>query len=283
MESKVKKAESYENIDKSPRKLEESNIIVLSFGGNYKDGVYQSLAASVIPFKDIKESLNLGSYCNHYKDKEAISLDIKHLNVKKLNAMNYFTSNCPKLRAIHMSGLNLAQVVESTDAFSNLKLAYLDIKGTIFSDNLKETIQSSFDNQENLIVCQNEEIVKNVINKCCDYNTASNKCRIIDSPYTNSNYIIVHYGNNSVYENGYQNEKRNNLSFVVYDSTIIFSNESLTVGKNKYIQIHFLSSIESLESFFSAEYDTNAQNIVSIDFSHFNSSLLNQFFIIVVH
>ena len=164
---KIQEAESYENSGKSQRKLAETNRIILWFGlkSSYSNGVYSDVAGSYLPQSSIKKTMNkyLGDFCYIKPGKDMIFADLGQLNVQELTQMELFFFNCTALRAIGLAGLNFTKVVKSDNAFLGIKLTYLNLKSTILSDALKTTIQSHFNNQKNFIVCQDEEIVKNVI------------------------------------------------------------------------------------------------------------------------
>ena len=101
--------------------------------------------------------------------------------------------------------------------------------------------------------------------------------------YTN-NYIIVQYGEKTEYPNGFGNQYRNGVAFINYNNKFYSKNESLTIEQNGTIEIHFGYAVKSLVVFFGYESnsksgDKNVENIVSIDLSNFNSSLIDVQFI----
>ena len=69
---------------------------------------------------------------------------------------------------------------------------------------------------------------------------------------------------------------RDSVSYILVEGqTDKFTIEQeFTIPANGKIEIHFTQSITSLESFFDAYYDDNDKNIISIDFSNFDSSSL---------
>ena len=91
----------------------------------------------------------------------------------------------------------------------------------------------------------------------------------------NNNYIIVKYKAQTIYENGFQNQCRQGIKYIINGNSTVGPKESLTIEANTEIQIHFSEPSTSLENFFGGDnIDRNVENIISIDFSHFNSSLL---------
>jgi len=60
-----------------------------------------------------------------------------------------------------------------------------------------------------------------------------------------------------------------------YNNKTIAGNTELSILANTHIEIGFNYPIINMTNFFSEEYDNNIINVISIDFSYFNSSLLN--------
>ena len=50
----------------------------------------------------------------------------------------------------------------------------------------------------------------------------------------------------------------------------IQGNETLNIRKGTKVEIHFSSDITSLENYFSTDIDPNMENLISVDFTHFN-------------
>ena len=109
------------------------------------------------------------------------------------------------------------------------------------------------------------------IKACCEYNDNILKC-------SSENYITIQYNKNITYENGFQinnySEYRKNIIFIQNEESIINPTGKLEIKSDSKIEIHLNNSIQSLASFFNSTYDKNAKDIISIDFSHFDSSLI---------
>ena len=89
------------------------------------------------------------------------------------------------------------------------------------------------------------------------------------------NYIIVHYKETVSYSNGFQGSipSRNGvIREIEYNGNSYGPNEEITINEDNSIKISFSLSIVTLESFFDKVKDGNTQKIISIDFSHFDSS-----------
>jgi hypothetical protein len=102
-----------------------------------------------------------------------------------------------------------------------------------------------------------------------------------------NNYITVKYNNRTEYENGFMlkefyfksgfeedNWSRREISFIIYQDLIYTIYTPLIIEANTSIQLHFNNPTESMEDFFNYEKDPNCLNIISIDLSHFNASLV---------
>ena len=89
------------------------------------------------------------------------------------------------------------------------------------------------------------------------------------------NYIIVYYKVAVTYNNGFVNNvesRKNVIKEIKYKGTSYSSSQMIAIEENSSIEIHFSSSINDLSSFFRSSYDSNSHDIISIDFSHFDSS-----------
>ena len=95
-------------------------------------------------------------------------------------------------------------------------------------------------------------------------------------PIEKSNYIICKYNTKGVYENGFLNEYRHNISYIKIGNSEFNPDENFIIEENTSIEIYFSETITSLRSFFTGieNIDKNAQKIISVDLSHFDSSLL---------
>ena len=89
------------------------------------------------------------------------------------------------------------------------------------------------------------------------------------------NYIIVHYKETASYSDGFKGSvsSRNGvIKEIEYNGNSYGPNEQITINEDNSIKISFSLSIATLESFFNSNGDWNAGKIISIDFSHFDSS-----------
>ena len=68
---------------------------------------------------------------------------------------------------------------------------------------------------------------------------------------------------------------RKEINYIIYENQSYTQFQSLSIGSSKSIDIHFSYPIKSLEKFFGGfDVETKYNCILSIDFSHFDSSKL---------
>ena len=148
-------------------------------------------------------------------------------------------------------------------------LEYINIYNAVLPGYLATALSNELNNKDNLIVCQKNQIItnNNAIYACCNYNNDNSKCEFPNS-------IIVKYANSAQYSNGFQINPRTGINFISYNNINYRNNEALEIPANTEIKIYFFDGVTSLESFFDSSFDTNAQKIISVDLSNFNSSLI---------
>ena len=180
--------------------------------------------------------------------------------------MVYSFNGCSSLKYPDMSGLNLNQA--SLDfSFTNCNnLRYINLENITFTSRVRYGL-SALNNINNLIVCQNSGLItsSNAKNICCDYNIEIDLCQ-------SSNYIILNYLLDSNYTNGFKNNYRNNISFIINDNFTKLDTDDLYIQGGSNIEIHFKDNITDMNKFFSIEEDINSKYINWIDLSRFDSS-----------
>ena len=212
---------------------------------------------------------NMFYNCNSLK-----YVDLSDINSSSLTNINGTFYGCTSLKYININNLDLTKVEEASSMFYNVKnLKYIGIYNIKLNDIVKKEIQDiSKLNDSDIIVCQNDNIIinSNYNNLCCDFNIEKNECDCL-------NNIKVYYDERIEYENGFLIDginSRNNILFIFNDNKIYKANEKLIIQKNTNIKLCLKNSVTSLEKFFDSSLDNNAQNIISIDLSDFNSSSL---------
>ena len=89
---------------------------------------------------------------------------------------------------------------------------------------------------------------------------------------------MIYYGNGVIYENGFLfndkdvNEFRKDIEFINIENNTFYSSSYLEIKADSKVEINLLPPTESLAHFFDSNYDINMKNVVSIDFTYFNSS-----------
>ena len=213
-------------------------------------------------------------HCNSLK-----SIDLSDFNFSLVTYINRMFCGCNSLKYLNLNNLDITNVEDTSYMFYNIKnLKYINIYSIKLNDNFLNELRGQYGLNEdyNIIVCQSDKLIDNPndIYSCCDYDIENNECEC-------SNYILVYYKEGVVYTNGFfsnqENNKiegRNNISYIYYDNNVYNNNDKLIINKNSNIKLCFAKPITNLEKFFDANSDANAEKIISIDFSHFDSSLI---------
>ena len=199
-----------------------------------------------------------------------ISIDLSYFNTSSLTEIDSMFSGCSSLKVLDISNFNLNNITSNKSLFKNVEaLRYINLYHV--EDNKTIIQNSEITTIENLIVCEKEEMNTIVTEnkRCCYFNIPMDKCEP-------DNYIIIYYGKESEYKNGFINKYRNDVSFIINGDylNVLETNKEFKVNMGCKIELYFNSLMTSLESFFDYNYDKNIGNIKSIDFSHFKSSLI---------
>ena len=104
----------------------------------------------------------------------------------------------------------------------------------------------------------------------------SNTSRNLENNDKSDNYILLYFKKNCSYPIGFKNDFRNDISFIINrENNLLLTNEqTLIIDKDLEYEIHFNKTVKNLEYFFSASIDENMENLLSIDFANFDSSLV---------
>ena len=168
----------------------------------------------------------------------------------------------------------MTKVRSSSNLFDNLtNLKYISLYDIITTQVFLNEVNKTLNNIDNLTVCQNSDIITNPnpLKMCCNNDVVIDYCE----DTSNINYIMVYYGQNeSKYNSDFINKYRNNITSSVSEKAIIGIDGDFIIEPGSKIKIYFSSPLTTLESFFDKRYDERTGNIISIDFSHFDSSLL---------
>ena len=106
------------------------------------------------------------------------------------------------------------------------------------------------------------------------YNSKENAPRNLQEANNYDSYIILKFNEDCSYSNGFKNNYRNDISYIINkeSNARITSEEKLEINKDFGIEIHFSSPVISLAYFFHLNYDKNMQFLESVDFTNFDSS-----------
>ena len=205
-------------------------------------------------------------------------MDLSHFDFSQVVDIQAMFYGCSELRVLDMSNIDMTSITTFDNIFNGVSsLQYLNIRGI---NNIKEEIFDSLSKMD-LYVCQDTMLVKgdNIKNDCCFFYDDDISCK--------SNYIIVYYGSDHQYNNGYKTdgekkykdyygsdkgEYRGGIEYLIYDNLTISPHESFTITAGSKLEIHFslFNPIENLTSFFDHDYDDS--EIISIDLTYFDSS-----------
>ena len=95
------------------------------------------------------------------------------------------------------------------------------------------------------------------------------------------NFIKVTYKSETKYPDGFENVYRKEIALIKRGNDIFQVKDNLTIGANETIEIHFTEPVKSLSNFFfySSNFrngDENIKNIISVDFTNFDSSKVEE-------
>ena len=140
-------------------------------------------------------------------------------------------------------------------------------------DEMKIIISNSRLNEINdLFVCQDDNIINNsnAYNICCSFNIETDGCE-------SDNQIILYFNQDSYYKNGFKNDFREKIDYLNYNVKMLTEKKEINITAGSRLIIYFSERVRTMRSFFDIDYDENTKNIVSIDLSHFDFSLVTHF------
>ena len=185
-------------------------------------------------------------------------LDISNFDVSKVNNMLSMFQECTSLEYLDICNFKIERNIEFDDIFYGMNiLKYINLYNAQINNDIKDEFQGKAGSST--IVCQNNQILSNVINDCSIFTQTDT-------------YIIVKYGEKATYiAGGFKNQYRGDVNFIKYKGYKIDLTQSFTIEENGIIEIHLPKNITTLQYFFSGDNDSCAAKIISIDLSHLNS------------
>ena len=190
------------------------------------------------------------------------SVNLSHITTEPITNAKYMFSTCGKLKTLDISGLNM-ESADASSAFNGLSsLKYINIKDTKLSENIINDIKTL---ENDLTICQDNPILakKGYKYACCSYEDGEEICKVPNS-------ITVYFAEE---ENNIFQFTQEDIDYIISgNSAYIKSDEEPTINFDSKMDIFFKSSPTSLEGFFK-----EANNIITVDFSNFDSSSVNSF------
>ena len=198
-----------------------------------------------------------------------ISVNLNNFTKSKINKMESILTGCSSLKILELSGLIFSSEISSSALFDSFpNLIYLNIKDVEFTEGIKSQFENIISAKTNKIICQNEDLdIKKYEHneyRCCNIFIPTGKCE---------NVIKVKNGSGGKDIKPFINE-REEVIYIKKGDTLYNPNETITIEANEEIEIYFSEKITSLKKMFSSETYFNAYQILSIDFSRFNSAFL---------
>lgn len=94
-----------------------------------------------------------------------------------------------------------------------------------------------------------------------------------------TSFIKIRYKESAEYTSGFGNTYRNGILNIKKGDAVFQATDNFTVKPNEIIEVYFSNPIQNLSNFFAykndtKEGDTNNEKILSVDFSNFDSSLI---------
>ena len=207
------------------------------------------------------------------------SIDLSSIKSSLITSTNRMLCGCNSLKFLNLANIDMSNVEDASYMFYNIKdLKYLNIFGIIENEVIQNELtgQYGFNNINNIIICQNKQIITNPNARylCFNYDI-NNDCECL-------NNILIYYGKavNYTYgfrynEKGEEIESRLGISYIYINDKIYKVDELLNIEENSYVKLCFLNNVTSLEKFFDSSIDSNTKYINLIDFSNFDSSSLS--------
>ena len=106
-----------------------------------------------------------------------ISINLTYFDTSNVIDMSSLFNNLISLKILDISNFNFEKITKYNNMFNNLTgLRYINIYN--FQNKNNKIIGNTFQDNENLIVCQNEKIISNpnAIYKCCNFNIIKDNC-----------------------------------------------------------------------------------------------------------
>ena len=198
-----------------------------------------------------------------------LSVNISNfLLTDKINDAENMFKNCSSLKILDISNFKFSTNNNYLNMFVGINdLKYLGVLN--ITDQNKIISKSPLNEINDLLVCQNANniINLNIYNICCPFNIETETCESV-------NHMVLKFNQDSYYKNGFKNDFRDKIYYLVYDKQIITENKEINITSGGQLYIYFNERVRTMENFFDTDYDENMKNLVSIDLSHFDLTLV---------
>ena len=218
----------------------------------------------------IKDMSNMFYDCSSLKE-----IDLSKLVIPFVEKMEQIFANCNSLKFLDLSNLNLGKLNNANLMFNSLvNLEYINIYNVKSNDVFKTAI-SNLNGKKGLMACQKEEIISEVISKCCSLYGEIDSC-------AQANYIVAKFNKGVSYPYGFgyieydksPNKYRSEIYLIRNEKKVYEPDEALDIPANTEVEIYFNSTLANLTKFFYFYDDPNVEYLQSLNFAFFNSSLL---------
>ena len=132
-------------------------------------------------------------------------LDLPYFDTSSVTNMNSMFSGCESLKFLDISNFNMDKITDGKSMFDGIKnLKYINLYNLPKSYNYIS--ESGLNEITDLTVCQNRKIISNdsITQNCCYYDLNTSECS------SNTNYIIIFYGDRVEYPNGFIKDDEGN-------------------------------------------------------------------------
>ena len=197
-------------------------------------------------------------------------IDLSNFETTTVTSMNGIFADCTSLIELEIPNFYMQQLMENTDVFKNVnKLRYINIENMKYNEGEEYNDDTCVNHDCNLplnyndkpiIVCQSNKFItnSNILDICCFYNPDLDICQTYS-------FIVLHFNQNTHYENGFKNEFRESIEFVNYNNSTLTTTSELNILAGTQLEIYFYDIPTNVEKIFSQEVDNNMANVISID------------------
>ena len=197
------------------------------------------------------------------------SVDLSIFDTSLVEDMSSLLNGCTELKTLDISYFYFKSQNVAKDILTDVQnLKYI---GLYDIDGITEEITSleSLTKNENLIVCQNSQLIQSDNELCCQNEVVNGEINCLPS----SNFIVLNYSQNCNYEKGFQRESsyRSGKYLIFYNNKFIKKYDRLNIQEEDgglSITIYFYYPQKSLEKFFDINEDPYMQYVASIDLSN---------------